>query len=80
MKDVIQSGDIVKIIFSDIQNFINYNQSTIEYTGEVLYIPQDVGDMWHFKIDGQIVYINPSNSELKGIILIEKEKEDNLLF
>jgi len=64
MSERIEIGDKVKV------DFTPKNDSACPYFyGEVLYIPQDTGDMWHFKTnDGAIIYVNPNSSMLETII------------
>lgn len=61
MKSSIWAGDFVTI---------RYNNGIVLEHQKVLYIPQNVGDMWHFNdIDGNVWYQNPSSSNLNTIIL-----------
>lgn len=53
MKNEIRIGNIVQVDF-------NNAQFTLCDRAEVLHIPQDVGDSWHFRncVTGQIFYIS----------------------
>ena len=59
---IVKVGDKVKVDFTP----DGANQPY--FYGEVLYIPQDTGDMWHFKVDDDIIYVNPSCARLETII------------
>lgn len=80
MEQVIQPGDTVRIIFSDVQFLTDFPYYTAEYVGEVIHTPSDIGDFWHFKINDKIVYLNPVNTEFKGLVLLNKAVEEDIPF
>ncbi len=55
---------------------IQYSNGDILRTVTVLYVPQDVGDMWHFywKLGKEIFYQNSNSSNLDKIILEKKHE------
>lgn len=80
MERVIQPGDTVRIIFSEVQLFTDFLMYTTEFVGEVIHTPSDVGDFWHFKILDKIVYLNPMNTAFKGLVLLKKAVEEDVPF
>ena len=64
---LIEIGDKVKVDFTPFGNIQPY------FYGEVLYIPQGFGDMWHFKVENDVIYVNPSCSRLETIIRLNHD-------
>ena len=62
----IEEGDKVKVDFTPDGIAQPY------FYGEVVHVPQDTGDMWHFKTDdGAIIYVNPTCSRFETIVRIK---------
>ena len=62
----IEVGDKVRVDFTPLDDV-----RQPYFYGEVLDIPQDTGDMWKFKLDGDLIYVNPSSSRLETITRIK---------
>jgi len=61
MKDTIQEGDIVDMIYND-------PEGTMYLDAIVLHVPCDTGDMWHIRYKDQTVFINPCNHYFECVI------------
>ena len=65
-KDKIEVGNKVKV------DFTSDGMAQPYFYAEVLYIPQDTGDMWHFKTEDEaLIYVNPNCSRLETIIRVK---------
>ena len=58
MENKITKGDLV---------WIRYSELVPDYSGTIIHVPQDVGDMWHIQTDDEIIAINPMCSIFIGI-------------
>jgi len=55
----IREGDVVNVYYNNGNELIG---------ATVLHIPQDVGDMWYFLSDGEVIVQNPVSSNLDFIL------------
>lgn len=61
----IKEGDVVRVFMND-----------EHFSGTVLHVPQDVGDLWYIETSGTITAINPCSSKFDSIVKFKDRKEE----
>ena len=67
----IKEGDRVRI-FVNGDSWMTAITGGIEGTWMVNWTPSDVGELWTFEHDGQVIEISPCSANFDGLELVEK--------